>query len=375
MDHMTPEYFSFVESSIAAERVGDAATALEYHRGVPMFTSSRHSYTLTQLADLAAEMTPWLWARWAAYQSNRAEDSGTESGFITKAALDYTIAMFYDEQMRLAYDEGRDPMEIVRDVAGESWVFQQLCTFEFGGLREFLDFIADGSLAANAAWARSWDGAGMRGLRVEPSDPGTLFVTDLQDRTELELLDLGAGALCEPGEFLVGRLVPSGVSPKLMFDSTPVVVDRQTAKEVAESTKGGWVTALTKALADGRMSLTGLESEDRELASDVPSTAMIEATSRPADRARFDDERASGRDVVGRAAFRMLRAAVEDTIPDERSAYVAAAVLNPHAYAEARRKLVRPGHQQGWLRWAALVADPSLARLRHLADMSEVEAA
>src|SRR5436190_18493229 len=133
-DLMTREYLSFVESSIAAERVGDAQTALEYHRGVPMFTRSRHTYTLTQLADLAEEMTPWLWARWAAYQCHRAEDAGTESGFITRAAADYTIQMFYDEAMQAAYDNGRDPMEILKNVFGESWVFHQVCTFELGGL-------------------------------------------------------------------------------------------------------------------------------------------------------------------------------------------------------------------------------------------------
>ena len=134
-DLMTREYASFLDSSMAAERTGDAATALEYHQGIPMFARSRHTHLLKQLAGLADEMTPWLWARWAAYQSNRAEDAGTESGFITRAALDYTLRMFYDEQMRAAYDEGRDPMEILRDVVGESWVYQQVCTFELRGMQ------------------------------------------------------------------------------------------------------------------------------------------------------------------------------------------------------------------------------------------------
>ncbi len=73
-DLMTVEYPSFLESSMAAERCGDAATALEYHRGIPMFKRSQHVGILTQLASLDDEMTPWLWARWAAYQCTRAED-------------------------------------------------------------------------------------------------------------------------------------------------------------------------------------------------------------------------------------------------------------------------------------------------------------
>jgi hypothetical protein len=366
---MTREYLSFVESSIAAERVGDAQTALDYHCGVPMFTQSRHAYTLGQLAGLAEEMTPWLWARWAAYQSNRAEDVGTESGFITRAALDYTTQMFYDEQMQAAFDDGRDPMEILKNVLGESWVFQQVCTYELGGLREFLDFLAEDTLVEEAGWARSWTKARMRGLRVEASAAGTLVVTDLESRQRMHLLDLGAGTLCGPGGFLVGRLVPSGVTPELMFDTTPVVVDKRTAKDVAQSSQGGWITVLTKAIADGRITVGALESEDRELASDVPSGAMIELAARPADRAH------DGRDLVGRAAFRLLRQAAEGSLDDDRAPCVAAAVLNPHAYAEATRKLVTPGQPSQWLRWADLAPDPAGSRLRHLAEMGAARAA
>lgn len=366
---MTREYLTFMESSIAAERSGDAATALEYHRGIPMFTRGRHTYTLTQLTGLADEMTPWLWGRWAAYQSNRVEDSGTESGFITHAAIDYTLRMFYDRPMQAAYDEGRDPMEILKRVAGESWVFQQVCTFELRGLSEFLDFVADGALAENARWARDWENAEMRGLRVEPTEPGRLVVTDLEAKQEVELLNLGAGTLCGPGGFLVGRLVSSGVTPTLMFDTTPVVVDPRTAHDVAATTDGGWITALTTAIKEGRLHLSALESEDRELASDVPSGAMISATARPNHRERLREEQRAGRDVVGRAAFSVLRSVDEGCFGgEERSPYVAAAVLNPHAYSEAQRKGVMRGRASDWLRWAELAPDPAQVRLRRLAE-------
>ena len=373
---MTREYEAFLESSFAAERSGDAATALEYHRGIPMFTRGRHIHILKVLAGLADEMTPWLWARWAAYQCNRAEDPGTESLLITRAALDYTLQMFYDGQMQAAYDEGRDPMKLMARVAGESWVYHQVCTFELGGMREFVDSLADGALATSAEWARSWDGASMRGLRLEPATDGRLVVTDLKTRQEIEVLDLGAGTLCVPGGFLVGRLVDSGTTPETMFDTTPVVVDQQTAQEVAASTRGGWITALTKAIADGRIELSALESEDRELATDVPSLALIEAGTRPPDLPRVMQQLGEGRDEVGRAAFRILRVAVEGTFgPDDRAAYVGAAVLNPHAHAEAERELVTPGRDAEWLHWAELVPEPAGSRLRRLAEMSAAEAA
>jgi hypothetical protein len=375
-DLMTVEYKSFLDSSFAAERSGDAATALEYHLGIPMFTRGRHIHILEVMASLADEMTPWLWARWAAYQCNRAEDPGTESGFITRAALDYTLQMFYDGQMEAAYVDGRDPVKLMARVMGESWIYHQVCTFELGGLAEFLDFLADGPMAESAEWARSWDGAPMRGLRLESSTDGRLVVTDLKSRREVELLDLGAGTLCEPGGFLVGRLVGSGTAPETMFDTTPVVVDQLTAQEVAASTRGGWITAFTKALADGRVDLSALESEDRELATDVPSLALIEAGTRPPDLPRVMQQLRDGRDEVGRAAFRILRGAAEGTFgPDDRSAYVAAAVLNPHAYDEAKRELVTPGRDAHWLRWAELVPAPAASRLTRLAEMSAAEAA
>ena len=75
-DLMTREYEAFVDSANAAEHTGDAAAALEYHQGVPMFRRSAHRVVLAQLADLSEEMTPWLWARWAAYQCTRAGDPG-----------------------------------------------------------------------------------------------------------------------------------------------------------------------------------------------------------------------------------------------------------------------------------------------------------
>ena len=53
---MTHEYRQFLLSSQAAERAGDAAAALEYHKGIPMFTRSGHVALMNQLAGLAEEL-------------------------------------------------------------------------------------------------------------------------------------------------------------------------------------------------------------------------------------------------------------------------------------------------------------------------------
>ena len=341
-----------------------------------MFTRSRHAYTLTQLAGLADEMTPWLWARWAAYQCNRAEDAGTESGLITRAAVDYTMQMFYDDQMQEAYDEGRDPMEILKNVVGESWIYHQVCTFELGGMREFLDFIADGPLAANADWARSWDGAAMRGLRLEPIRARSAR----GDRPQ----DAEGDRAAEPRRRLAVR--PRRRSGRSVGaqrgDAGADVRDHACRRRPADRAGGRGVDArrMDHGVNQGDLRrATGVVSARErgpQLASDVPSGAMIEMATRPADRERTRDEGRAGRDVVGRAAFRVLRDAAEGSLGgDEEAPYVAAAVLNPHAYAEAKRKLATPGRPVDWLRWAELAPEPARARLRRLAEISATEAA
>lgn len=375
-DLMTREYDAFFESSQAAERSGDAAMALEYHRGIPLFARSSHVAILGQLADLADEMTPWLWARWAAYQSTRAEDPGTQSCLITRAALDYTLQMFYDDQMLEAYDEGRDPMEVIKWVVGEDWIYHQLCTFELGGLSEFLDHLAGGRLAEQSAVARSWVGARMGGFRVEQSGTGQLVVRDLATRQQVGLLDLGARVHADPGGHLVGRLVPSGTSPGLMFDTRPLPVDEQTAREAAVSVRGEWITTLARAIGEGRLDRSALQSEDRELVTDVPGLAMLDAGTPAGDRARVLEQLRDGRDEVGRAAYRILRSVADATFgPDGLAPYVAAAAVNPHGYDEARRQLVAAGQQERWGHWAGLVPDPARGRLERLAELSGSRAA
>src|SRR4051794_16525035 len=111
----------FVTSSLTAERAGDAEVALALHGDATM--PARCLSILTQLADLSGEMTPWLWARWAAYQSTRVEDPGTDTGEIHRTALDYTVRMFYADRVEHAFLNGGDQVPLVAHVLGESWLF------------------------------------------------------------------------------------------------------------------------------------------------------------------------------------------------------------------------------------------------------------
>lgn len=375
-DLMTAEHFRFANSSYAAERAGDAETSLAYHRGVPMFARGAHAVQLTQLAALSEEMTPWLWARWAAYQCTRAEDND-ESGRIQRAALDYTMRMFYADRVERAYQNGDDPTAAIAQVMGEGWAFHQICTFELGGLQEFMSNLAAGRLAEEAGLARSWRGARMGGYRLVSAGPGSLAVHDLRSNRQVPLLDLGAAVHADADGWLVGRLVPSGVTPALMFDSRPIAVDERTARAVAASSTvhGGWITALKAAITEGRLDRCRLEMEDRELVTDVPSLSLIEAGTPPQAVAVALAQLRRGRDEIGRAAFRILKQVAEGEFgPDRRAAYVAAAVLNPHAFAEASTQLVGTGSPRNWMHWAELVPEPARGRLQRLATAASAVA-
>ena len=364
---MTQEYSRFVESSTAAERAGDAETALEFHRGVPMFARGRHLSILTQLADLSGEMTPWLWARWAAYQCLRAEDLDSATGQIQRSALDYTVRMFYADRIEDAYLNGHDPMQLLASVCGESWLFQQQCTHDFGGLESFLEEVASGRLREASLLARAWVGTRMGGYRVVPGSG--LVVRDLRSGQDLRLLDLGAGHV---GEFLIGRLVSSGTTPELMFDTRPVEVDSRTAREVATArTPGGWVSAVKAALDDKRLERERFESEDLEIASDVPGLRLLEVGTSPRALASTRESLARGRDEIGRSAFRILGRVAQGSFgPDSMAAYVGAAVLNPHGHTEAMSQLAATGDPETWAHWAGLVAEPARARLLRLAGLA-----
>ena len=115
-----------------------------------------------------------------------------------------------------------------------------------------------------------------------------------------------------------------------------------------------------------------LRSEDRELATDVPGLALIAAGTTSSAMAATTASLRQGRDEVGRAGFRILRSAAEGSLAQDLATYVGAAVLHPHAFDEARRRLHAPGAV--WERWAELVPDPARARLLELAGAATAAA-
>ncbi len=370
-DLMTPDLQQFNDRAMAAERVGDAEEALEYHLGIPMFRRSRHRAMLEQLVAVTGELTPWVWARWIVYQSFRSEDPHTATGEQLRRARVDAVESFHADLMETAYDEGRDPIKVLARVMGDSWAFHQLAVHEYGVLASFLDELAGGELEEQAGLARSWVGAAMGGYRIEGRRRAcTLAVRDLGRDQLHDVLDLGAAGVIGPGRCVIGRLVPSGTTPALMFDIAPLAVDDTTAREVAGSAGDGWADALMVAIDTGRLEGGDLLRADYELMTDVLSLSLLEFGTKPTDLARVMSQLADGRDEVGRAAFRILRSASTGALDEAAAPYVAAAVLNVRGYAEAQRAILAPGQRAHWLRWAELTPDPARARLLRFADVT-----
>lgn len=368
-DLMTPELTAFVERGSAAERVGDLDAALLYHSSIPMFRRSRHRAILEQLCAARSDLTPWVWVRWMVYLAIRCEDRGSRTGRLVRSAMTEAVETFHPDLMQRAFDEGGDPVKVSATVMGESWACHQLTAHGYGALAAFLDEHAGGELARHAELARSWIGARMSGYRIEGSAAGTLRVRDLADRRVVDVLDLGAARLAGADGTLVGRLVPSGTTPGLMFDTVPLPLPEPVATDVAcTSAAAGWVDVLADAIVHGRLDPGRLLREDYQLVSDIPSLDLLAFGTRPGDLPRVTAQLHEGRDEIGRAAFRILRLAAVGTLEDDAAPYVGAACLNARAHASAQQRILAPGQQTRWLRWAELVPAPARTRLLGFAE-------
>ena len=373
-DRMTAAHFDLVRQSLAAERSGDAARALELHASVPALNlRSRHHVILTQLASLGDELPDWVWARWIAYQAARCEDPDTETGTIQRLALTYVIETFHDDQLADCHADGGDPIKVVSRVLGESWLFHQVLLHELGGLERFAAELATGRLAEHSALARSWAGASLGGYLLGPSLPGgRLRVEDLAADTWTEVLDLGARANAGAGRWVLGRLVPSGVGGLPMFDTAPIGVPEEVARDIAAAPQP-WAR-LTEAFDAGHLVERDFMRADHELVTDVLGIELLRIGTAPADLERVTAQLRSGRDEIPRAAFRILRRAAGGGMQDSEAPHVAAAVLQPDARADARRMLVREGQYDVWARWAAIVHEPARGLLLDLAEASRAVA-
>jgi len=368
---MTPDLFACVDRANEAERAGDAATALEWHQAVPMFRRGRHRSILDRIARLGDDLPPWVWARWIAYQAQRCEEPGSRTGGLQRQVLTYGVGTFHAHLLDECHEQGGDPVRVAARVLGESWACHQLMTHEFGGLVAFIDEFATGALAEHADLARTWADVPLGGFRIGGSVAGgRLVVHDAADDRAFDVLDLGARSCAGPGGWVLGRLVPSGVDDLLVFDMPPLAVPERLAREVAAVDGLRRWGPVTSAFEEGWFEPQMFLREDYELTSDLPELELIRFGTDPREHQRVMAQLRAGRDEAGRAAYRILQRALDGRVDEADAAYVGAAALNPHAYDDAQRRLVSPGHHDAWSRWAELVAAPARGLLRTFVEAS-----
>jgi len=371
-DQMNHQLLDYVRRAEAAERSGDPHAALEWHRSVPMFRSSRHGWLLEQLDRIGPDRLPeWAWARWITYQAIRCEEG--ETGRIGVTLASYVVESVHHDLLRECFDHGGDPIQVMAAVRGGSWAFHQVVAGVSDVVASFLDEHAGGALAEHAGLVRRWTGARLSGYQLVESLPGArLVVREAGPATEsVEILDLGARALA-PSGWVLGRLVPSGVAELPMFDMPPLAVEEAVAREVAAT--GNWLSLFVDAPCAGDVASRWLLREDYELLTDVLGLDVVRAGTPPGDLDRTLASLRNGRDEVTRAAYRILASAARGDRPADEQALVAAAALSPRVHDDVRRRLVRAGHPEPWVTWAGRTPDPARGVLLGLAEAARATA-
>lgn len=366
-DDMTPELHGYVEQALAAERAGDAMAALEWHQSVPMFMKGRHRDLMARLADLGDDLPDWVWARWIVYQAIRCEDGAT--GRLLREQQRRVVEDFHADLLEDCYQRRDDPIRVIATVLGESWLFHQLGPHEAGGLVAFLDEFATGRLAEHAGLARRWVGARLSGYELGESRTGArLAVREAGSEEWIDVLDLGARS-CAPSGWVIGRLVPSGVGDRLMFDTPPLEVPARLARDVAARAGDDWSQVLAAVVRSGDLPSEFFLREGFELTTDVLGLDLLRfgTSARKLDRVML--QLRAGRDEISRAAFRVLERARRGDVAPADQAYVGAAALNVRAYDDMRRQIVRTDAPDCWAEWAERLVEPSSGRVRALARL------
>ncbi len=271
---LTPAHERAVCESADAELRGDAATALSLHRSVPFFRRSTHCERLQQLADLGPAAPGWIVNRWVTVQARRrAWSGGDQSG--TNRMLQLLVPLIYPDHIPFERIGCEHPEQVPAWINELDWVVRQADVYDLGALRRFINDQASDELLERTDEIIGWADALMRAWRVEYVDrerTRPMRVQDLTSGEELELLDLGAAV--EPGQHVLGRVVPISTAPGAMFDWRPMPVGAEAAEAVAEDPRR-WLTTVNSLLVDGVLEPGFAHLPEASLTSDLDHHAWM----------------------------------------------------------------------------------------------------
>ena len=351
-----------------AERRGDARAALdlmEEHPGGFGFWRPWRVRALLQMAMFGSLLPPWATSRWILAQAGQQlpdQRGGFESRRVQRA-----LELAVELRGGRASLPGGDPRDALCKVMDHDWAFRQLHLYEFGALRHFLARGASADLVSGADRIQEWAAAPMGGYRYLGSQPATVTWENLAVGEPVVTPNIGSAVLVEPGECVIGRLVP--IEGGAMFEGVPLVVPEAIAVRVARD-PDSWIDALRPAsegTAGRRVEAAG---DTSGLLSDVPMSIWMYAVCQNGGLA--DRTSALSPVRLAKASLDLARTALgRSGQPDEDVldpwACLSAAVLSP-GVAAALVETVGPADRDVLARLGEVLAEPAASWCNEIAD-------
>jgi hypothetical protein len=379
---LTDDDVAHMQACIDASARGDALTALTHHEAGLQVEGTITPHQLRELALLGDDAPGWMYSRWCVDQAYRwmlhEQDPRTDQ------AVRQTMVIAHWEAVQALPDD--DPVaftELGTRIAGGDWLCQQLAVFEYGGLLDFLDVKAEASLLERADRVRDWADARMGGYVLEEARTGALAVRDVADDGLVEVLNLGALTDATWDGAVVGRLVPVSAAPGLMFESRPVSVDVQTARDVAAAQRAGepdaWIPEIGEGRHSGRLpyafSCGGptLYSSDIVPERPVRSDGVDGVADEPPGRlvelleAGLDELQANGV-MVAEVAFIAMTVSGREAA-DRLAPHIAGVILEPRVFEAMQRHCVAGEHAEHWQWLTEASTAPARERCAELARL------
>jgi hypothetical protein len=230
-----------------AEVRGDAFRALdimEAHAkgpdGQPFWRPWRVKY-LMQLQLLGPDVPAWVTGRWLCNQA--LQSLQTDLRRVWRQAQDRAV------ELRGGRDRlpGRDDADAMGRVIDRDWVYRQLFLYELGGLDRFLRAHPSSPLLSRTASVHEWARTSMGGYQPVGSTPASVTWSELGSGRRHHTPNIGGAVLFEPGECVIGRLVPDPGGQ--VFESRPLLVPEALGRDVAKD-PADWIDLLRAFRAD-----------------------------------------------------------------------------------------------------------------------------
>jgi hypothetical protein len=367
------------EAEMEAAARGDARAALQHHLSGLIVEESIHPHRLREIVDLAEDAPGWVYSRWCVDQAYRwmlmNKDPRTDD------MIRIVLAVAHLDHVEPLLEKPTEFTEYGTLVAACDWLVEQLCVYTAGGLRDFLEVRADPALLARADRIEEWVDATWGVYRLQELRGSVVVVRDLVHETDLELLN--TGAFVDQSDVVLGRVVPISDAPFLMFDSRPVPLDEEIARQAAIGMRGSGPLAVLDAISRAReehrlergFSCHGITLYSNDI---VPEPRQETAARREVP-GRLRELLALGLDeYVANGVMVAEVALITAKVSGERTVvgpHLMAVLTSSRIFAAVSEHCVEVRHESAWRSLAAVTASPTRERCERLAELCRDRAA